>query len=396
MTSCRAVALYFADRHTAAVAAALVIYALVIAWCGSTGSQEVQLRAAAVARRHGGVAGGGSGVSSALSSSFSTAAVSHSVVVAVVQLTDADVELLHGGGGGAPPLTAPLLRSMTWRWQYTFAVGDFTLISAPPGVASGGILKQWVKALEAAFPRCVFASLDRTGDDAADAAGAEEGRRLLQLPDAWRARRLAWMGAKGQQSLRVLRLDALPTPPQLRVTKGNSAHKKRGEAEDDDGGTEDALFVFVTQEAVRGWSAAVAAADAARPPAQQWLNGDAGLNAWGEMLVRTSMTSSRPPATPAAPDVHRVQERRRGVAEAAVPPVATDVIDYIPRLAAALAREYSAPQVLLASWCSSAGAHVWVGLGGRQEPPVHVLCLNASELLEITPAQRRAIRLPLH
>ncbi|KAG5503600.1 hypothetical protein JIQ42_05822 [Leishmania sp. Namibia] len=401
MVSARHIAQYFADRHTAAMAVAFFTYVFVVVWCGSTGAREVQQRTAAAARRHHSVFGIPSGAESA----FSATAVVHSVSVAVLRLTDADAELLHGG-----PLNRVLsqtererqLMSLSSRWQYYFAVGDFTLISAPPRLISSGMLEEWIVKLQSAYPTCAFASLTASGGNGT----AVDDKRLLILPSARHPHWGALMGEQHQQSLRVLRLDTLPAPETLRKKKAAAATTIDG----GDSGAEDPLFVFVSEDATRKWSAAVDAAELTRPPTKRWRSGTSGLDAWEEMLQITSLPSAllRNTAAAAATSLalddpptsqlsRLLESLSRRKAQAPVAAV-TDAAQYIPQLAADLADTYAAPYVIFASWCSSASTYGWMGSrmpgrGTEKQALVLVLCLHENELVEIIPSRHHISRL---
>ncbi|CBZ25532.1 conserved hypothetical protein [Leishmania mexicana MHOM/GT/2001/U1103] len=391
---------YLADRHTAAVATAFFIYVLVIAWCGNTGTREVQQRTEAVLRRLHSTAD----ASSSAGPTFFTSAVAQSVSVAVLRLTDADAELLHGGTLDRVPSRAEReqqLLSLVPRWQYYFAVGDFTLISAPSRLAASGMLKEWIATLGSVYPTCVFASLA----GGAGSEDTEDDRQLLILPATWQSNRRALMGDRHQQSLRVLRVHTLPAPERLRERAAAvAAASSKG-----DDGAKDPLFVFVSENATRKWSAAVDAAELKRPPTERWRSGKSGLDAWEELLQTTSMPQAAlraaVGAAAASPSVDDplpsdlrgcMAQLRRTKAQEPLASV-TDAAQYIPRLAMDLANTYEAPYVIFASWCSSVGAYGWSGTSTsgastEEHALVLVLCLQDSELVEIVPSGHHVSR----
>ncbi|KAG5507559.1 hypothetical protein JKF63_06508 [Porcisia hertigi] len=389
---------YFADRHTAAMAMAFVFYVCIITWCGHTGTLEVERRTAAVAHQRSTVDASSTG-----GLVFSTAAVAQSVSVACLRLTEADAEMLQGG-----PLDSAHSKiegqrqflSLISRWQFFFPVGDFTLISAPPRLATSGILAEWIAKLTTAYSSCVFASLvGGSGPKARD-----HGAQMLNLPSTWQSHRHALMSEQHQNSLRVLRLDTLPSPEGLReaevvvaAASGNSSN-------------EGPLFVFVSEDATQEWSTAVDAAGLKRPPTEHWRSGNSTMNAWEEMLQAASMPQA--PIRGAGPAVvvsppeavhprsrfrHDVMQQRAKRGQG--PQTAmTDVTQYIPRLAAHLAYTYGAPYVIFASWCSSAGTYSWnttkaSGTTSEAQAFTYVLCLHGSELVELMLSRQRITRI---
>ncbi|CBZ33331.1 hypothetical protein, conserved [Leishmania donovani] len=401
MVPARDIIQYFADRHTAAVATAFIIYVLVIAWCGNTGAREVQQRTEAVFRRLHST----DDATSSAGPTFFTSAVTQIVSVAVLRLTDADAELLHGGTLDRVSSRAEReqqLLSLASRWQYYFAVGDFTLISASSRLTASGMLNEWIATLGSVYPTCVFASLA----GGAGSEDTEDDRQVLILPSAWQSHRRALMGDQHQRSLRVLRVHTLPAPERLRERVAAVATASN----EGDGGAKDPLFVFVSENAIRKWSAAVDAAELKRPPTERWRSGKSGLNAWEELLQITSMpqaalraavgAAAAPPSVvdPLPPDLRRreAQLSRKMTQESLTS--AMDAAQYIPRLAMDLANTYKAPYVIVASWCSSVGTYGWNGTGtsgARTEDQalVLVLCLQDNELLDIVPSRQHVSRL---
>ncbi|CAG9572407.1 conserved hypothetical protein [Leishmania major strain Friedlin] len=401
MVPARHIIHYFADRHTAAVATAFFIYVLIIGWCGNTGTREVQQRTEAVFRRLHSTAD----ASSSAGSSFFTSSVAHSVSVAVLRLTDADAELLHGGTLDRVPSWAEReqqLLSLASRWQYYFTVGDFTLISAPSRLTASGMLKEWIATLGSVYPTCVFASLA----GGAGSEDTEDDRQVLILPSAWQSHRRALMGDRHQQSLRVLRVHTLPAPERLRE-RAAAVAAASNEGND---GAKDPLFVFVSENATRTWSAAVDAAERKRLATERWRSGKSGLDAWEELLQTTSMSQAAlraavgsAAALPSVddflpPDPRRRVAQLRGKTTRAPSTSVMDAAQYIPRLAMDLANTYRAPYVILASWCSSAGTYGWngtspSGAGTEDEGLVLVLCLQDNELVDIVPSRQHVSRL---
>ncbi|CAJ1021303.1 hypothetical protein, conserved [Leishmania lindenbergi] len=400
MFSARHIVRYFVDRHTVAVMAAFVFYVFLLRWCGSIGVREVQQRAAAVARHHRSILD----ISAFAGPTFSASVLAQSVSVAVLRLSNADVELLHGGPLDRVPSQVERqqqLLALSSRWQYYFAVGDFTLVSAPARLTSNGMLTEWITKLESVYPTCVFASL--TDSMEADATGDE--RRLLILPTTWQSHRRA-LGGQQQQSLRVLLLETLPTLERLRETEAaaTAAVDASGDV------AKDPLFVFVSENATRRWSTAIDAAELTRPPAERWRSGKSSLDAWEEMLQTTSMPRAALRAAVAASAVPPTGEdppvsyRRRLLAhlrreKAQAPPLTamTDAAQYIPRLAVHLADTYGAPYVIFASWCSSVGTYGWTGTrrleaSSEEQALVLVLCLHENELVEIIPSRQHVSR----
>ncbi|KAG5480995.1 hypothetical protein LSCM1_06669 [Leishmania martiniquensis] len=400
MANARHIAQYFADRHTAAMAAVFFAYVLAVVWCGNTGAHEAQQRISTVASHHHSIFG----TPWAAERVLSTTAVVHSVSVAIVRLTEADAELLHGGPLSRPASQAERQRqllSLPSRWQYYFAVGDFTLISAPPRLSASGMLEDWIAKMQSVYPTCVFASLAASSGNEST---VNDGR-LLTLTTAWQSHRRALMGDQRQQSLRVLLLDSLPAPETLRANEAATA-RATGEG---DGGTKDPLFVFVSEDATRSWSAAVDAAELRRPPTRRWRSGASSFDAWEEMLRVTSMPAgvlrdavaaaaaslASNDLSPSPLSLLEPLSRKEALVSMAA---ATDVAEYIPRLAADLADTYKAPYMIFASWCSSAGTYGWMGArmpegNTENRTLVLALCLHNNELVELIPSRRHISRL---
>ncbi|KPI83726.1 hypothetical protein ABL78_7229 [Leptomonas seymouri] len=382
MTSLRSLVLYAADRHTAALVAVFALFAVIIFQCGNTGAREVELRHA----------------SSTLSnvSTFAPVPLARTTAVAFVSLSETDVEVLSGGPlphASHSEWSDEADAAMARRWHRHFVLGDITIVAVPTAYRSHRVVHHWFSYLESLCVDChVIPLMD---DDVSEelntthtvqsspslhrfcsAVAKEGGDPLITRRHPSRLSPETVLDAEG---LDVLLLDRVPEvgselPQDMPVGCG--------------------VLVFLTPKALRSYSSGTLGNVLRHSTTTSSHDGTLEFES---MLARSAAETDPPlgdraPAATAAvhaPPLSLVT--REGEAARVYEGVGNALATHVG------ARVGYQPQYLLyAAWCSSARTYGFrtpsQSLLRRGQSTLHILCLQANEIVDVTPMLQRFVR----
>ncbi|KPA78465.1 hypothetical protein ABB37_06089 [Leptomonas pyrrhocoris] len=394
MASLRSFVVYFADRHTAALAAVFAFFTAIVFYCGGLGMTEVELRQAAAVF--------------ADTAAFAPVPLARITAVAFVALTEADIVVLNGGPLPSSPYTSSSLHAgwtaergmaMARRWHQHYAVGDITVVSVPAAFTSHPVVRHWFAYLESHCTDCHFVPLmssaaaegvnstlhGRPSSSAfsfypfCSSAAIESGSESLPTTTKHAAAVSAEtpLGARG---LDLLVWDAVPErgggggsmmPPDMPFGCG--------------------VVVLLTPNALRRY---VKGLQGNRSGASATTTNTSGGTSDFEGLLAHAATEVDPPLdSPTAAAASPLDLAERSI----------KAERFYAALGGALATQVSTrlgyrPQyVLYAAWCASARSY-----GFRTSSPssllngqsmLYVLCLRESEIVEVTATLRRFVRI---
>lgn len=404
MTTLRSLLAYFADRHTAAIAAAFLFFSCVVFFCGRLGSAEVALRRATSPPSR--------------DASLSAVTLAPITTLAFVALTEADVEMLNGGPllPSASPTSllawdAAADAAMAARWHRRFALGDINIVSLPTAFAAHPVVRHWFGYLESRCVACHFLPLMKpqlrssggcNGDDRGWATGAPpinaQERRFsswcfcsaarhtsTRSPSDAAAAAATYDEATALRGIDVLVLEEMPSLIEPSPVTGLPVGC--------------GVVILLTPEALRAYRDGPTG-DAHGDAAPEGVVNDTfdGTADFVALLGRIATSVDPPlPSSAVAVAAKGFREHPLDRREKTQQPYKFWAAEV--KAAAAARLGYRPLNALVAAWCPSSRSFSFDAvnasssssqLGGQ--PGISVLCVRENEVIEVTPQLQRVVR----